>query len=280
MDIELARTFLAIVRNGSFIAAAEQLHVTQTTVSARVRGLESLLGCRLFVRSRQGAILTDDGQHFVHYATQLVQTWDASRRSLPLPQGAHERLSIGCEVSLWNPLLVDWLSQLRNVYPALAIRAEVGEPERLHSKLKQSLLDVILVHQPDYHPHLQVEQILEEKLILVQSTTQSDPYIFVDWGGDFRKQHDFALPQYARSNMELDLGPLALQILLQGGGKGYFRTRVVQPYLDSGALAAVPNSPEFTYPVFILHGREVNALLIHAISTLRSTLNKRKCWMV
>lgn len=280
MDIELARTFLAIIRSGSFIAAAEQLHVTQTTVSARVRNLEGLLNCQLFVRSRQGVTLTDNGQHFVHYATQLVQTWEASRRSLPLPEGAHERLSIGAEISLWNPLLIDWLNQLRSVYPTLAIHAEVGEPSRLLNTLQQGLIDVILVHQPDYHPDLQVEQILEEKLILVQSVEQPEPYIFVDWGGDFRKQHDIALPQYARSNIELDLGPLALQTILQKGGQGYFRTRVVQPYLNEGTLITVANAPEFSYPVFILHGRETNALLIHAISTLRKTLDKEKVWMV
>lgn len=280
MDIQLAHTFLAIVRCGSFIAAAEQLHVTQTAISARVRTLENLLNCQLFIRSRQGAALTDDGQHFVHYATQLVQTWEASRCSLPLPKGAHERLSIGCEVSLWNPLLIDWLDQLRRVYPHLAIRAEVGEPARLQHTLRQGLVDVILVHQPEYHPNLQVEQILEEKLILVQSAVNAEPYVFVDWGGDFRKQHDTALPQYARSSLELDLGPLALQAILKGGGRGYFRTRVVQPYLDSGEMVAVPHSPEFSYPVFILHGRQANALLIHAIATLRNTLNKHKPWKV
>ena len=48
MDIELARTFLEIVRSGSFMAAAERLHVTQTTVTARVHNLEGQLGCRLF----------------------------------------------------------------------------------------------------------------------------------------------------------------------------------------------------------------------------------------
>ena len=44
MDIELARTFVEIVSTGSFIKAADRLHVAQTTVSARVRLLEQQLG--------------------------------------------------------------------------------------------------------------------------------------------------------------------------------------------------------------------------------------------
>ncbi len=47
MDIDLARTFLEIIRGGSFIAAAERMHLTQTAVTARIQNLEasSAAGC-------------------------------------------------------------------------------------------------------------------------------------------------------------------------------------------------------------------------------------------
>jgi Transcriptional regulator len=45
MDIDLARTFLEIIRSGSFIATAERLHITQTAVTARIQNLESQLSC-------------------------------------------------------------------------------------------------------------------------------------------------------------------------------------------------------------------------------------------
>ena len=95
MDIDLARTFLEIIRSGSFVATAERLHITQTAVTARVRSLETQLGCRLFVRNRAGARLTSDGERFVTYATQLVQTWETARRELPLPRGYDKLLSLG-----------------------------------------------------------------------------------------------------------------------------------------------------------------------------------------
>ena len=47
MDIDLTRTFLEIVRSGSFIAAAERMHVTQTAITARIQKLESHLGLSL-----------------------------------------------------------------------------------------------------------------------------------------------------------------------------------------------------------------------------------------
>ena len=119
MDIDLARTFLEIIRSGSFIATAERLHITQTAVTARVHNLEEQLGCRLFVRNRAGARLTDDGQRFVAYATQLVQTWEAARRDLPLSQSGDKLLTLGSEVSLCNPLMLAWAQRLRQGWPAM-----------------------------------------------------------------------------------------------------------------------------------------------------------------
>lgn len=265
MDIELARTFLEIVRSGSFMAAAERLHVTQTTVTARIHNLEGQLGCRLFVRNRSGARLTANGEQFATHASQLVRSWDTARRALPLPEGAGRVLTLGGEVSLWNPWLLDWLSALREACPDMAVRAEVGERSTLHEKLEQGVLDAALVHQPDYWPGMQVEQLMEEKLILVRSGAEEEPYVYIDWGADFRRQHDSAWPERARATVNIDLGPLALRYLLRHGGSGYFRTRVVQPYLESGELRRVETVPEFSYPIYLVYARAQDLTLTGAV---------------
>ncbi|KZY35595.1 LysR family transcriptional regulator [Alcanivorax sp. HI0044] len=279
MDIDLARTFLEIVRTGSFMAAADRLHITQTTVTARVQNLEGQLGCRLFVRNRSGATLTDHGERFASHASQLVQTWEAARRELPLPQGAESVLTLGAEISLWNPLLLNWLSALREVLPDVALRTEVGEPRSLHERLEQGVLDAVLVHQPDYWPGMQVEQLLEEKLILARTPHTAEPYVYVDWGAHFRQQHDVALPEKARATLTMDLGPLAIQYLVTNGGSGYFRTRVAQPYLESGALVREIDAPEFSYPVFLVYSRaRKSAQLERAFSVLQTTLARQAEW--
>lgn len=273
MDIDLARTFLEIVRTGSFMAAAERLHVTQTTVTARVHNLEGQLGCRLFIRNRGGARLTANGEQFAAPASQLVRTWDAARRALPLPEGAGQVLTLGGEISLWNPLLLNWLLALRQQHADVAVRVEVGERASLHEKVEQGVVDAALVHQPDYWPGMQVEQLMEEKLILVRHRDNDAPYVYVDWGADFRKQHDSAWPERSRASVGLDLGPLALQYLLQQGGSGYFRTRVVQPYLENGALERVEAAPEFSYPVYLVYSRsQVSPLMSTAVDVLRDVV--------
>src|SRR6188472_3993797 len=105
MDIELARTFLAIVSAGSFVRAAERLHVSQTTVSARVRSLEQQLRRPLFIRNKTGASLTPAGEQFLRRAPTLVQLWERTRHEVAVPAGRRAVLAVGAELSLWEPLL-------------------------------------------------------------------------------------------------------------------------------------------------------------------------------
>lgn len=71
----------------------------------------------------------------------------------------------------------------------------------------------------------------------------------------------------------MNLGPLALRFLLARGGSGYFRTRVVQPYLDSGRLLRVSAAPEFSYPVYLVHARAgLSEAGEQAITVLREML--------
>ncbi|SDS06278.1 LysR family transcriptional regulator [Pseudomonas oryzae] len=279
MDIELARTFLEIVRCGSFIAAAERLHVTQTAITARVQNLEGQLSCKLFVRNRSGATLTANGTAFVAYANQMVQTWEAAQRDLPLPEGYRQLLHVGGEVSLGSPLLLQWVRRLREHFPQHAIRAEIGAPAQLLEQLEDGRLDAALVHSPVYWAGLQVEPLLEERLILVRSVKNPEPYLYIDWGEDFRRSHDAALPEHARAGLSFNLGPLALQYLLEQGGTGYFRTRVVQTYLERGLLERVPKAPEFSHPVYLVYVRERDsAELQQACALLREVAGQEKDW--
>lgn len=281
MDIELARTFLAVTRYGSFIAAAEHLCVTQTTVTARIKNLEAQLQCPLFVRNRAGASLTVHGERFVHYAHQLIQTWEAARNALPFPDSLQVQVRIAAEASLWNPLLKDWFARLSQQSLSYAVDASIYDSNTLRAKLEHGELDAVLMHEPHYWPGLQVEQLLEEKLVQVQSTTQPDPYIYVDWGVLFRQQHDAVLPEHAHSGMRCNLGPLALYTILEKGGRGYFRTRVVESYIADGALARVAHVPEFSWPVYIVYAdaSQPCVALQHALSVLKDSIQYQANWL-
>ena len=253
MDINLARTFLEVMSSRSFIRAAEKLHVTQTTVTTRIRNLEQQLGARLFVRNRSGATLTPEGERFVPYANSLIQTWARAQNDLRHPEGDQVRLRIGGETSLWNPLLLSWLLWIRRNEPLITFDARVDTSTILTAELEHGMLDAVLVHRPLYHPALVVEQVLEEKLIHVQVPGSREPDIFVQWGDESSEQFNPGLPGPTKNAYSFNLGLLALHTMMESGGNGWFRTRVVDQYLRSGQLVRVKGSPEFTYPLFVNH---------------------------
>jgi DNA-binding transcriptional LysR family regulator len=126
MDINLARTFLEVAARGSFIAAAERLHLTQTAVSARIRILEEQLGRRLFVRNKAGARLTPAGERLIRHATTLIQVWERARQHVALPPGREDGVSVGGEFSLWHPLLADWLIWMHHRIPKDRVSCRSG----------------------------------------------------------------------------------------------------------------------------------------------------------
>ncbi|MDO6446380.1 LysR family transcriptional regulator [Colwellia sp. 1_MG-2023] len=252
MDYIVGKTFLTICELGTFGAAANALNVTQTTITARIKSLESELNCTLFTRNKSGAVLTKNGEHFKSYARQVVQTWDAAKRDLPLPDNAKNSLAIGVDLTLWNPIAAALLAMLNKEAAELAITIEVGDKKQLNEKVRSGGLDVALVHQPEYSSRTIVEHLLDEKLVRVQSVEQPEPYLYVDWGDEFKRLHDQALPELARSKISISLGPVALQLMLKSGGSGYFRTRVINRHLHEGTLKLTPDAPEFSYPVYLL----------------------------
>jgi DNA-binding transcriptional LysR family regulator len=279
MDVELARTFLQVVKAGSLVSAATQLHVTQTAVTARIKNLEAQLNCRLFERNKAGARLTTDGEKFLGYASQLVQTWEAARRDLPLPRGYDDLFTFGADTSLANPLVLHWAARLRRELSTYAVRAELGDGAVLQQKVRSGVLDAALVYEPEYVAGIQVEAVVEEKLVQIRTSQKPGPYVYVDWGPEFRRQHDVSLPEYVKSSLYFNLGPLALQYILQFGGSGYFRTRVVRSYLDHGVLERVKEAPEFSYPVYVVYPRASSrAGLQSALDILRQIVKEDADW--
>lgn len=275
MDIELARTFVEIVSTGSFIKAADRLHVAQTTVSARVRLLEQQLGRPLFVRNKGGATLTPAGEQFLRFAPTFVQLWQRARQQVAVPNGHRAVLTVGSEVILWQPLLVEWVKAMRRSHPDIALRVHVDVPQDLITHVASGLVDIAIMYAPQHRPGLEIDLLMEEELVLVTTdlkTYRSDSpqYVHVEWSPDFSLHYAVSFPDHTPS-LVANLGSLALNYVLSEGGSGYLRMSAVRPYLRSGKLHLVPGAPHFSFPVYALHSANVDAdTLGTALAVLRA----------
>jgi DNA-binding transcriptional LysR family regulator len=278
LDIDRARTFLEIIRCGSFQHAAERLHVTQTTVSARIRTLEDELGRRLFVRNRNGAHLTPAGREFERFALSFVQIWERARQQLAVPPGRTSVVSLGCEPNLSNPLLLDWIVEMKRQNPQIAVRADVAAAAQLLDLLKLGSLDIAVLRAPALSQEFRVLLLHEERLLLVRGSKRDSGadnpdlgvHVHVDWGMQFPA--DATSDTLGEPELVVGLGALGLDYILREGGLGYFRAAEVAAHVETGELEIVEGARQFSFPVYAVYAEagEERADLRAALENLKS----------
>ncbi|AWN21969.1 hypothetical protein DKM44_00890 [Deinococcus irradiatisoli] len=169
-DFTLAqvRVLLAVVKTGSFTAAAIETNLTQSGVSHAIRGLEEALGVRLFERHGRGAQLTDAGLRALPIARHLL---DEAQR-LPLEAQAASALSgrvvIASFPSLAQALLPRVLAQLRAEAPQLELQVRDDFLERyaVEAAVLRGDADIGLTQLPA-HPRLLARPLLTDPFELL-----------------------------------------------------------------------------------------------------------------
>jgi DNA-binding transcriptional LysR family regulator len=283
MDVELARTFLAVVETGSFFNAAGKVNVTQSTVSMRIRSLEQQLGQPVFERSKVGATMTAAGRNFQRHATTLVRTWTQAKLDAALPAALESVLEIGAPPSLWDGFLIDAIPTLKAKIANLAIKGSLAASDILGPQLNDGTLDLAVMYRPQNTTDLAVEQLFRDEFVLVSSNPDrsADPfgesYVLIDWGFEFRAHHLLNFPQFATPSLQLGIGTLGLQYLRTSPASGYFPLRTVEPETRAGWLRLIENAPRFSYTAYAVFsesqrdgiaGQAAQLLLKHANENL------------
>lgn len=255
MDIQLVKTFLAVVSTESFVAAAERIHVTQSSISQRIQKLEQLLGHKLFVRSKSGVGLTPQGLKFEPYARSLIMLWDEAIYQTSLPEDFTGYLSLGCEASLWPELSANWLAKLSTKLPKTAISFQTGEPKTLSNQLLRGQLDIAVSYTPEVRPGFKIKKILNDDLVLVtalkdHSGTLSDDYVYADWGEEFAIAHSRWFPSLKPPKTVLRLGPSIAPYIIEHGLTAFLPYRVADDFVASGQLHFVDDGPVFPFPCY------------------------------
>lgn len=260
MDVELARTFLAVVAAGNFVGAAERLHVTQSTVSARIQTLERQLGVMLLQRHRNGTAVTAAGQRFMRHAKSLVRTLEQARHDVGLPAGYCGSLTVRGRIGLWDGFLPRWVEWMRSEMPDTSLRMEIGFEEDIMQGLIQGTIDIGLMYTPENRPGLGIERLFDETLLLVSTERNSDwsndNYVHIDWGPEFEAQFATHFPEVAPPALLASVGWLGLQQILLSGGAGFFTRRMVTPHIDAGRLWQIHDAPIFTLPAYLVYPQD------------------------
>ena len=155
MDLRTLRYFLAVAREENMSRAAEQLHVTQPTLSKALRSLEDELGKKLFTRHSFSITLTEEGVLLRHRAEDLVAMADKIEREfLSLDDITGGDIYFGLAESSQIRYLAREIREFKKLYPDLRYHITSGDTEQVTEKLDKGLLDfAVICETPDERKH-------------------------------------------------------------------------------------------------------------------------------
>ncbi len=149
MELRVLNYFLAIAREENFTKAAQQLHITQPTLSRQIAQLEEELGVDLFVRSNHNIILTEDGMILKRRAQEILSLADKTKRDfLYKDENLEGVISIGSGEFLSTRCLTDCIAQFRKKYPLVRYEFYSGNAGNIRDQIERGLLDVGLMSEP------------------------------------------------------------------------------------------------------------------------------------
>ena len=149
MELRVLNYFLAIAREESFTKAAQQLHITQPTLSRQIAQLEEELGVDLFVRSNHNIILTEDGMILKRRAQEILSLADKTKRDfLHKDENLEGVISIGSGEFLSTRCLTDCIAQFRRKHPLVRYEFYSGNAGNIRDQIERGLLDIGLMSEP------------------------------------------------------------------------------------------------------------------------------------
>lgn len=250
MDIVLLKTFLEVARTRHFGKAAEALCVTQSSVSARIKLLESTLGLELFSRKRNDIQLTPAGHRLQRHAETIVRSWTRVRQELALSGRFAKTLAIGAQADLWSAFVRDWVLALRRTRRDLALQVEILTAEALVQRLTTNQIDIAFLFEPPQLAEIILDQMARIPLVMVSDqpgltadAAMQRGYVLVDWGSTFMLSHSRHFPDLPASALRVSQGGMALDLLRRDGGSAYLARQMVGGALDRGELHLVADAP-------------------------------------
>ena len=138
--------FWRVAKLGHLTRAAEELHTSQSAVSAQIRQLEDRLGESLFAREGRRLLLTDTGQLVLAYAENIFGLSQEMLGRLQVRSAGITRLRVGSVATLSRNYQENWIRPLL-ADPTVVLTLESGVLEGLITRLVQHQLDVVLANE-------------------------------------------------------------------------------------------------------------------------------------
>lgn len=175
MNIEFLRTFLVLVEQHNFTRTAQLMMLSQSTVSGRIRELETEIGFKLIERnSKKSFRLTPQGTAFVPYAKQIVELESETLNNLKLFSRFSNMLTVGVTFNLYDFFLEKYFCQFAQTHPEIALNIKMNASEELFIGLGKQDYDLVFFYYQYFHPNYICEPFMSEEIILATNSLNQE----------------------------------------------------------------------------------------------------------
>ncbi len=275
MEIRQLKTFISIVKLGSFSQAAQLLGYTQSTVTTQIQLLEKSLNTLLFDRFGQQVTLTEEGQRLYNYAEKIVRLEDDAKHALNKSLTPHGPLIIGITESICVYHMPALLKEFSVLYPDVELKVDSYIGNDFRSLLRKRIMDLAFLLEPAVtDPDLTSLHLWPEPIVLVASphhalaqleaVTPGDLdgqiLVLVESSSQYRVALEKAMDKAnARPKTVLDLGQLQAikHLVVQNTGITILPRIAVKNELGTGELVTLPwKGPLFDFSAFLVQHKD------------------------
>lgn len=162
MDIRILRYFLTVAKEQSFTKAAEQLNITQPTLSRQLAALEEELGTALFIRGKRSITLTEAGILLKRRALEIIDLEEKMLDELKAKEELIEgTIAIGCGEFAAVETLAEICKVYKQKYPMVQIALHTATADSVYEMMNQGLVDIGLFLEPINTEGLDYFRIME-----------------------------------------------------------------------------------------------------------------------
>jgi ArgP family transcriptional regulator len=249
MDPQL-QAFTAISEQGSVHGAADELFLTQTAVTQRLKGLEGKLGTSLFTRSRRGMLLTSEGEALLRYCQSAKALEGAALAQIKgMGMSTSVRVSLVGPSSLLQTRVLPAVSKVMHDYPQVLFNLIYDDKHEAEQLLKTGKVQFALLPEVQLSKEMQYKRLQAEQYILVASSQwrkrrladiltqekiidfEKSDHVTLNYLKHFELQHDDAIQRHYANHPEA-----IAQLVADGHGYSVLEERFVKKWLDCGEL--------------------------------------------
>lgn len=170
MNIKQLENAISVAENNSFSKAAEELYLSQSSLSHSIQSLEEEIGVTIFDRMNRATSLTPEGYRFIQVAKRMLSIWsDYYTNTHNVDGELNGHIVLGASSLCSSLILPLAIPTFLTKYPNVEVSVEQNFAFRLVQMLLENKIDVAILHGPIDSKQIKTVKLMNEKFVLISS---------------------------------------------------------------------------------------------------------------